>query len=84
MSPIDGHRLFAETLFISPDGDRIAARGSRSFFFAGGTGGCQNEFARRRFQPGEGGEAVVGGGGGRGMHFSKKKVGGGFGLVWFL
>ena len=82
MSPIDRHRLFAETLFISPNGDCIAASGSRSFFFAGGTGGCQNEFARRRLQPGEGGEGVVGGGGG-GLH-SLKKVWGGFGLVWFL
>ena len=66
-------------LFISLDGDSIAASGSRSFFFAGGTGGCQNEFARRRLQPGEGGEAVVGGGGGRGLHFQKRFGGG----VWF-
>ena len=84
LSPINGHWLLAKGLFISPDGDRIAASGSRSFFFAGGTGRCQDEFARRRLEPGEGGKAVVGGGGGRGLHFQKKKVGGGFGLVWFL
>ena len=83
MSPVYGHRLFAESLFISPNGDRIAARGSRSFFFAGGAGGSQNEFAQRHLEPGEGSEAVVGGGGG-GLHFQKKSLGGGFGLVWFL
>ena len=44
-------------------------------------GGCQNEFAQRHLEPGEGGKVVVGGGGG--LHFSKK-FGGGFGLVWFL
>ena len=70
-------------LFISPDGDSIAASGSRSFFFAGGTSKSQNEFARRRLEPGEGGEVVVGGGGGRGLHLQKKKGLGGdwFGLV---
>ena len=80
MSLVNGHRLFAETLFISPDGDRIAACGSQSFLIAGGTGGCQDEFTRRRLEPGEGGKAVVGGGSRRGLHFSKKKVWGG---VWF-
>ena len=84
LSLIYGHQPFAESLFISPNGDRIAASGSRDFFFAGETGGCQNKFARRRLEPGEGGEAVVGGGSGRGLHFSKKDLGGGFGLVWFL
>ena len=82
MSLTDGHWLFAELFFISPNGDHIAASGSWSFFFAGGTSGFQNKFARRRFELGEGSEAVVGGGDGRGLHFSKKVVGGGD-LVWF-
>ena len=64
---------------ISPNGDRIAASGSQSFFFAGRAGGSQNEFARRCLEPGEGGEAVVGGGGG--LHFQKKLGGVWFGLV---
>ena len=76
MSPVNGHRFFAETLFISLDRDSIAASGSLSFFFTGGASGCQNEFARRRLEPGKGGEAVVGGGGG-GLHFQKKSLGGG-------
>ena len=80
LSLIDRHWLFAKILLISPDGDRIAASGSWSFFVAGGTGRCQNKFARRCLEPGEGGETVVGDGGG-GLHFSKNWGGGG--LVWF-
>ena len=44
LSPIDGHRLFAEGLFIPTNGNRIAASGSQEFFAAGGDAG-QYSFA---------------------------------------
>ena len=81
LSLIDRQWLFAKTLFIPTNGNRIAASGSQSFFFVSRASTSQNEFAQRCLEGGEGGESVVGGGGG--LHF-QKKVWGGFGLVWFL
>ena len=80
LSLINGQWLLAKILFIPTNGNHIAASGSWRFF-AGRASALENKFARRHLEGREGSEAVVGGGGG--LHFQKKKVWGGFGLVWF-